>query len=217
MQNITIANQSYSVADITARFNDAQTNPAVHGVTLASDIANMLATSITTFANIVQATPVVLAAKNKDRNIMKLSTLNAMLSSSLATYTNAVKNSARKQGSDQEKVDNFKAKKAAYTRDADCAALATSDKSGMAMIVYLTYPNPRASGQRYFIDADTNEIMSTEDVAALMRPADAKRLLDPPTVTHNKTHDIEHTVSVRSVYLHNIFRVVANKQTATNF
>ena len=217
MQNITIANQSYSVADITARFNDAQTNPDLHGVTLASDIANMLATSITTFANIVQATPVVLAAKNKERNIMKLSMLNAMLSSSLDTYTNAVKNSAKKQGSDAEKVDNFKAKKAAYTRDASCAALATSDKSGKGMLVYLTYPNPRASGQRYFIDADTNEILSTEKVASLMRPADARNLLDPPTVTHNKTHDIEHTVSVRSVYLHNIFRVVANKQTATNF
>jgi len=217
MQNITIANQSYSVADITARFNDAQANPDLHGVKLAGAVSSILATSITTFANIVQATPVVLAAKNKERNIMKLSMLNAMLSSSLATYTNAVKNSARKQGSDAEKVDNFVPRKAAYTRSESCAALATSDATGKGMIVYLTYPNPRAGTKSYFIDADTNQVMSREDVAELMRPADAKRLMDPPTVTHNKTHDIEHTVSVRSVYLHNIFRVVANKQTATNF
>jgi len=217
MQNVTIAGQTFTVAQVAARFNDAQANPRAHGSTLSAEVARILATSVTTFAHVVQATPVLLKAANKARNIMKLSTVNVMLSSSHATYENAVKNSATKQDSDADKVAAFKPQAANFTRDADCAALATSNKTELPMLVYLTYPNPRNAGKRYFIDADSNELMSTQDVAELMTPSGAKQLLDPPAVTHNKTHDIEHTVSTRSVNMHNIFKVVANKQTATNF
>lgn len=216
MSTLTIANQTLAVADVTARFNDAQESPDAHGVQLASDVLNILRNTTTTFAHIVQATPVKLAAKNKARNIVKLSSVNVMISTSHATYANAVKNSATKQGSDEQKVEDFKPQEAWFARDEQCAALGVGKKNGLPVLIYMTYPNPRSSGKRYFIDADTDELMTAEEVAALMTPSGAKQLLEPETVHHNKTHDIEHTVSTRAVYLHNIFKVIANKQAIDN-
>ena len=216
MSTVNIANQTLAVADVTARFNDAQANPDAFGVQLAADVLNILRNTTTTFAHVVQATPVKLAAKNKARNIMKLSAVNVMIATSAETYARAVKNSANKQGSDAEKVDNFQAQEAWFERDQNCAALGVGKKNGSPVLIYMTYPTPRNTGKRYFIDADTNETMTAEQVAELMTPSGAKQLLDPATTHHNKTHDIEHTVSTRAVYLHNILRVVANKQAADN-
>jgi hypothetical protein len=217
MQDITIAGQVFTIADITARFNDAQANPEAHGVHVASNIQNVLRNTITTFAHVVQMTPVTLAAKNKARNIMKLATVNALISSSLATYENAVKNSATKKGEDADKVASFKPAAANFTRQADCAALAISNKTGLPQLVYLTYPNPRGASKAYYIDADTNTVLAKDEVAELMRPADADKLLNPVTEQHNKTHDLKHNVGVRAPYLHNIVKVIANKQTVDNF
>ena len=221
MSTVTIANQTFPVADIAARFNDAQEAPEARGVQMAADVQNILRNTVTTFAHVVQATPVKLAAKfskgPEKRNICKLSTVNVVISSSHATYENAVKNSAPKAGADADKVAAFKPQAAKFTRDADCAALAVSNNKGLPMLVYMTYPNPRSAGKRYFIDADTNELMTAEQVAELMTPSAAKQLLEPSTTQHNKKYDIEHTVNTRSVYLHNVVKVIANKQAADNF
>lgn len=217
MSTVTIANQTFPVADVAKRFNDAQESPEALGIQMAADVQNILRNTITTFAHVVQATPVKLAAKNKDRNICKLSTVNVVISSSHATYENAVKNSATKLGNDADKVAEFKPQAAKFTRDEKCAALAVSNNRGLPMLVYMTYPNPRSAGKRYFIDADTNELMTAEQVAELMTPSAAKQLLEPSTTQHNKKYDIEHTVNTRSVYLHNVIKVIANKQAADNF
>ncbi len=42
MQNVTIAGQTFTVEQVAARFNDAQANPAVHGSSLSSEVANIL-------------------------------------------------------------------------------------------------------------------------------------------------------------------------------
>lgn len=221
MQTLNIAGQAFTVADITARFNDAQANPEANGVQVASNIQNVLRNTITTFAHVVQMTPVVLAAKyakgEGKRNIMKLASANVMISSSLATYENAVKNSAIRKGEDADKVASYKPAAANFTRQADCAALAVSNKTGLPQLVYMTYPNPRGAGKAYYIDAETNTVLNLDQVAELMRPADAKKLLDPPTETENKTHGFTHGVGVRAPYLHNIVKVIANKQTVDNF
>jgi hypothetical protein len=217
MNTLTIANQTFTPADIVTRFTAAQDSPETMGIQLAGDIGNLLRNTVTTFAHVVQATPVKLAAKNKARNILKLSTTNVMLSSSHATYQNAVKNSATKQGSDQQKVEDFKPQETWFTRDEKCAALAVSKKNGLPVLVYMIFPNPVNTGKRYYIDADTDQIMSIEDVTALMTPSEAKKVLEPSTVHHNKKHDIEHTVSTRAVYLHNVIKVIANKQTVDNY
>lgn len=217
MSTVTIANQTFTIADVAERFKDAQEMPEALGVQMSAEVLNVLRNTVTTFAHVVQATPVTLAAKNKARNICKLSSVNVMISTSHATYENAVKRSAIKAGSDENKVAEFKPQAAKFTRDEKCAALAVSNNKGLPMLVYLTFPNPRGAGKRYFIDADTNELMSTEAVAELMTPSGAKTLLEPNAVHHNKKYDIEHTVSTRSVYLHNVIKVIANKQTADNF
>ena len=217
MNTFTIANQTFTTDQVVKRFADAQNAPETSGVQMASDIFNILRNSVTTFAHVVQATPVKLASKNSNRNILKLSSVNVMISSSHQTYERAVKNSATKAGSNENKVDKFKAQKAWFTRREDCAALATANKNGLPVLVYMTYPNPRNSGKRYFIDADTNEIMSKEDVAELMTPSAAKQLLDPPATQKNVKYGIEHNVSTRAVYLHNVLKVIANKQAADNF
>lgn len=217
MQTLTVAGQSFTIADVTARFNSAQVNPEEHGVQVASNIQNVLRNTITTFAHVVQMTPVTLAAKHKARNIMKLASANVLISSSLATYENAVKNSATKKGEDADKVASYTPAPANFTRQLDCAALAVSNKTGLPQLVYLTYPNPRGAGKAYYIDAETNTVITKEQAAELMRPADAKRVLDPPTETENKTHGFKHGVGVRAPYLHNIAKVIANKQTVDNF
>jgi hypothetical protein len=217
MQPIIIAGQSFTVADIAARFIAAQAQPEAHGHTVAANIQDVLRTSITTFAHVVQMTPVTLAAKNKALRILKLHSVNVLISSSLATYENAIKNSATRKGQDAEKVAGYTPAAANFTRQPDCAALAVSKKSGLPQLVYLTYPNPRGADKVYFIDADTNTVMNVSEMAELMRPADAKKLLDPPTETENKTHGFKHGVNVRAPYLHNVIKVIANKQTVDNF
>lgn len=217
MSTLTIANQTFTVDQIVSRFNDAQDAPETSGIQMSSDIFNILRNTVTTFAHVVQATPVKLAAKNSERNIMKVSTSNVMISSSHDTYERAVKNSAVKAGSNENKVAEFKPQKAWFTRREDCAALATANKNGLPVLVYMTYPNPRNAGKRYFIDADTQEMMTAEQVAELMTPSAAKQLLDPPATQKNVKHDIEHTVGTRAVYLHNVLKVIANKQAADNF
>jgi hypothetical protein len=53
------------------------------------------------------------------------------------------------------------------------------------------------------------------DVASLLTPSAAEKLLNPPKTVHNKTYDVHHTVKVRTIALKNIEEVVANNTTAT--
>lgn len=217
MQNtITLNNTNYTTQQIVQHFNTAQANTQQTAQNTASAVQAMLANTKTTFAHVVQVTQVKTAAAHKQQTILKVSSVNVMLSTCANTYTNAVKNSAAKQATNStNNVNNFKASKASFTRTS-CAAIAHSNKTQALQLVYLAFNNVKSANKTYYICANTMQVLSKEQVAQYLTASAAKQLLNKQTTVTNKTHNIVHTVHTRSVNMHNVISVTANKTTVNN-
>jgi hypothetical protein len=156
-------------------------------------VRNTLANASDVNVVVHQCTAVATAAAHKDVKIYKHSKVLAQLSNNPSAYTAAV----RSETGNEE----FTARAATFTRDAECAALVTSAKGNMQLcyIAQGTLGSPV-----YTIDG---EPASKEDVAEFLTPSARKALLDPPTAVYNATQDVWHTVQVRTVNLSNIVAI----------
>lgn len=189
-----------------------------HSATLEQNLRTVLAMNprVAQFVNVVQVTPVKTAAKHKARRIFKVSRGNYYVSTSMETYTNAVKNSAAKRAdNDAEAIENFQTRQAWYEHDSECAAIGRHRQSKEPVLCYFFKQGAAAKSEAYYVDADTGTEVTLQQVAELLTPAECDKLLNPPKETHNKGNDITHDVGVRAVYLKNIAQVTANKQTIT--
>jgi hypothetical protein len=178
-----------------------------NSVTLtAQAIANVLNAKASTFANIVYVTQVATSAKHKAVNIQKVTQANVQLFSTSYAYASAVQKSASKIAQNNvANVQQFTAQ-ANYFTHTNCYSI-VQHNSNSNLYLYAVYNNAQSM---YFIN---NTVATKQQVAQYLTASAAQKLLqDSNTVVHNATHDVLHTVHIRTIALANIVSIVANKQ-----
>jgi hypothetical protein len=165
-----------------------------------------------TFANIAYVTDVKLAAAHKHNVVQKVTVANVQLFNNLKAFTdvyvNAVKRTATQIATnnmqnvaDFEKQDN-------YFTHTNCYSV-VQHKTNNNKYLFAIFNTAQSM---YFINAQQS---TKQQVAALMQPAAAKKLLEESNVVRNVANNIEHTVQVRTIALQNIVSITAQKQTIT--
>ena len=165
-----------------------------------------------TFANITQVTavPGIAAAHKTANTIVKVTVANVQLFNNVADYANvyaaAVKRTAAQIAENNaEAVAEFKQQDNYFTHTA-CFSLVQHKTDTSKFYLYAIYNN---ADSMYFI----NNVQATkQQVAALLQPAAAKKLLEDNRVVHNVTNNIMHTVQCRTVALNSIVQIKAVKQ-----
>lgn len=179
----------------------------VNAVTLnAQAISNVLASKASTFASIVYVTQVATSAKHKHVNIQKVTKANVQLFNTNFAYAQAVQKSASAiSANNTSNVQAFTAQ-ANYFTHTNCYSIVKHNTSN-ALYLYTSFNNAKSI---YFI----NNVQATKQQVAqyLTASASAKLLQNDNNVVHNATHNVLHTVNVRTIALANIVSIVANKQ-----
>ena len=160
----------------------------------------------TTFAQLLQVTPVALAAAHKARQIYKVTKANVQLFNNLQAYTNAyenaVKRSATKLGQDKDNVSDFQAQSNWFEHD-DCYSIVHSKKDNSKVYLFAIYNKADS------VYVENNTVVDKQHVAEYMTASAAKELLAPSATVTNVTHGIEHKVHVRTTSLDNIVSIKA--------
>lgn len=165
-----------------------------------------------TFANIVQVTQVGTAAAHKAHNVQKVTQASVQLFNNVNdfnVYANAVKRSASKIADNAAAdVSNFTTQES-YFAHTNCFSLVQHKKDNTKFYLYAIYNSAQSM---LFID---NTLATKQQVAMLLQPAAAKKLLEENTVVQNVANNVLHTVQVRTVSLDSIVQITAQKQTLT--
>lgn len=169
-------------------------------------IANALRPG-TNFASVEYITQVKTAAAHREMNIQKHTVANVQLFANIrdarAVFEAAVKRSATKLGEDAARVDAFEQQSNWFTHT-DCWSVVQHNKTG-ALYLYAIF---NGADSVWTINGAP---ATRADVAQYLTPSEANKLLNPPATVHNKTHDVHHTVTVRTIALDNVQRIVVNK------
>lgn len=204
--------------DAIRKYHKANANPAAQQHKNAGVLHALFSnTKGTAFANITQATQVKLAAAHKDHSIIKVSranvTLFANVNAAKEHFANAVKRSATSLGeSSQSNIDNFQQQSNWFTHDHSLSDLYCIVRHCHKDSYYL-YAVYNSVQETAYYSEDLGRELSKEEVAEYMTPSAAKALLNPDKTVHNKTHDVKHNVTLRTVGLQNVVSITANKQT----
>lgn len=174
------------------------------GINVANIINALANIKSTTFATLTQASKVKTAAKHNAQNIFKITVQNVTLCNSNASiYSNAVSKQTQDTftalPSNYEMIDN------SYSV---CALKSNTSKHYLRAIVN------RALQVVYYC-ANTNTVLSKEQVAEYLTKSAADKLLNPVASTHVQHADVTHTVTARTFALQNIYSINVNKQTLT--
>ena len=156
-----------------------------------------------------QAAQVQTAAAHKANNVQKVTVANVQLFANInaftSVYANAVKRSAAQIASnDAASVAAFTAQQN-YFAHTQCYSI-VAHKQTQAQYLYAIYNN---ASSVYFIN---NAVATKQQVAALLTASASAKLLQASNTTHNATHNVTHNVNVRTIALHNIVSIHANKQ-----
>jgi hypothetical protein len=165
-----------------------------------------------TFANIAYVTDVKLAAAHKHNVVQKVTVANVQLFNNLQAFTdvyvNAVKRTAAQIASnDAQNIADFE-KQDSYFTHTNCYSV-VQHKTNNNKYLFAIFNNAQSM---YFINAQQ---ATKQQVAALMQPAAAKKLLEDNALVHNVANNITHSVQVRTIALQNIVSITAQKQTLT--
>lgn len=176
---------------------------------MKTQISALLGNSSTTFANINYTTKVATAAKFKAINITKTTAANVTLFANIKALTTVYKNAVIKSANniDDQAIADFIVSDT-YFEHTDCFSIVkhkTQDK-------FYLYAMFNHSSSEYFIDGVK---ASKQDVAAFLTPSAATTLLAPNNIVHNKTNDVLHAITIRTISLDNINSMVANKSSLT--
>lgn len=190
----------------------ALTDKANNVVITPQQIEAMLANvKGTTLASIVQVTDVAsVAAANKANKVQKVTQARIQLFNNVADYKNvytaAVKRTAAAiADNDQAAVAGFEQQDNYFEHTATFSLVKHKTQQDK-FYLFAIYNN---ADSMYFIN---NSPASKQQVAALLQPAAAKKLLEDTSVVHNKANDILHTVQVRTIALASIVQLKAMKQ-----
>lgn len=157
-----------------------------------NDIVQLLSTvKGTTFASIDTDTEVKPSAANKHVSIRKLTTANVQLFNSIRDYEIFAKAVRRSAGVEEfEQSDN-------WFEHTDCWSVVRHPSKGTEYL-YAVYNGARST---FTIDGMP---ATRAEVAALLTPSAAAKLMDDSGVVYNKKNDVEHTVIPRVIALENV-------------
>jgi hypothetical protein len=179
----------------------------------ANTITAMLDNASVTFANIAYTTQIATSAANKQHVVQKHVVANVQLFANIKqatqVFANAVKRSAAQIASnDAQNVAAFE-QQSNYFAHTNCYSI-VQHKQNAKLYLYCIYNNVQSAV--YTID---NVVATKQQVAQLLTASAAAKLLQESNTVVNKTHNVEHNVTVRTIALDNIKSVTANKQTVT--
>lgn len=211
MQNLTnLSTKTLTSAQITTivavHTNNAKNSASVQ-LACANNIKKMLSSNSATFANVTTCTTVKLASAKNNKlvsanlQILKISNANITLN---ANYTNSVNKSAN--------ITNFVANKSANntTTYNNCLKHNINTNNYLLQVTYNKVFNS------VYINAQTQQILTKQQVATYLTASAAKKLLAVQTnVTHNITNNVTHNVVLRTIALNNVITLCANKHTLT--
>ena len=200
----------------TLTLAQAQNAIALHAnntVVTAQQIQNLLQNVSVTFAQITYVTLVATAAAHKAQNIQKVTTANVILCSSVKAHTSVYANKVRKTAAaistnNAQAVAAFTAAQNYFTHTATHCIVAHTQHANK-MYLYAIYNNASS------VYMHNNAVVSKQHVAAYCTKSAAAQLLQQSNIVVNKTHNIAHTVQVRTIALSNIVSIKARKQLLT--
>lgn len=175
------------------------------------DVQNLLAgVHGVTFASIMYATQVKTAALYKDKIIHKVSVGNVQIANNLLSFTSVYANAVRRTAQGiaanlQSNIDNF-VPQDNYFEHTPCYSVVRHRQQNK----YYLYAIFNNASSRYISNGVE---LSKQEVAEYMTPSAADKLLNGTREVHNVTHDILHTVQVRTIQLEKIVSIKAMGQT----
>lgn len=199
---LTVAQQIVNTLTATQANNSSNVN--------VTNVINMLQNvKSTTFATLTQASQVSTAAAHKAQNIYKITVQNVTLcNSSASLYNNAV---TREVVATQQ-ADAFTALPSNYVMLANSysvvALKSNTNKHYLRAIVNKCL-------QSVYYCANTNTLLTKEQVAEYLTASAAKALLETSKETTVQHANITHSVIARTFALSNIYNINAAKQTLT--
>ena len=175
---------------------------------MRNKITALLDQTASTFARVAYTTKVKTAAAFKDYDVRKHTVANVQLfanvNAATEVFANAVKKSAKKLGQDASHFESS----GNYFHHTDIYSIVehnTQDK----FYLWCFYNNAKST---YSINGVP---VLKADVAPLLTPAEREKLLNPTKRTHNKTHDVEHEVVIRTIGLDSITSITTRGITIT--
>jgi hypothetical protein len=184
----------------------ALSNNSIETQAIIDALANVTST---TFATLTQASRVKTAAKHNNQNIYKITVQNVTLCNSTSSlYNNAV----TREVVATEQAQAFTAMPSNYDM-IDGSYSVVSLKSNPAKHYLRAIVNKCLEVVYYC--ANTNRVLTKEEVAEYLTASAAKQLLAPATKTVVQHANIEHTVTVRTFAIENIYSINLNKQALT--
>ena len=175
-----------------------------------AQVQQLLQNVSVTFAQICYVTKVATAAAHKAQSISKVTSANVMLASNLqahtALYARAVrKNAAQYAQNDASAVAAFTAAQSYFAHTATHCIVQHKQNAALQYL-FAIYNNASS------VYVHNNSVVSKQHVAQYCTASAAAQLLQACSTTHNKTHNIVHSVTVRTIALSNIVSIRARKQ-----
>ena len=163
-----------------------------------------------TFAQITYVTTVQLAAAHKAQNIQKVTTANVLLASNLQAHTQLYaravrKNAARYVQNNATAVAAFTAQQSYFVHTAT-HCIVQHAQHAHKLYLFAIYNSAQS------VYMHNNVVVSKQHVAQYCTASAAKQMLQIDNTVHNKTHNIVHSVQVRTIALSNIVSIRARKQ-----
>ncbi len=177
-------------------------------------IANALAnTSAATFASVNYNTQIATAAAHKHNAVHKNVTANVTLFSNIKhanVYANALAKNANKTNEAQNASNAAIAQnmQSTHYEHTNCYSIVYNAK----LNTYYLYCIVNNAQSVYYIN---NAQATKQQVAQLLTASAANKLLSNNSVQYNATHNVEHTLHLRTIKCSNINTITINKQTYT--
>jgi hypothetical protein len=198
MQNITLQQALQAIAK---QQNNVQIT--------AAQVQALLANASVTFAQVYSVTQVATAAAHKATVIHKVTVANVMLCSNIAAHTSVyarkVKRSAAQYASNNSAaVAAFTATQNYFTHT-QCYSIVQHTQHANKQYLYCIYNNARS------VYVHNNKLLTKQQVAQYLTKSAAATMLQTDNTVVNKTHNIVHNVTVRTIALSNIIAIKARK------
>ena len=168
---------------------------------MQKQIKKLLANASTTFANINYTTVVKTAATHKTVVIKKTTSANVTLFANIKAATNVFANAVQKNANVQNFVTSSN-----YFKHTNCYSI-VQHKTNNKFYLYAIF---NAASSTYTIN---NVAATKQQVAQYLTASAAQKLLTNTSSTYNAKNNVTHNVVVRTIALHNINSITANKQT----
>jgi hypothetical protein len=152
----------------------------------------------------------------------KVTVANVQLFNNLNAFTNAYENAVRRNaaripGNDAAAVAQFSSQGNWFEHET-CYSIVRKTSNPSQKYLFGIYN----FGESLYVEVtnspsplvDPLRVVSKEHVAQFMTPAERDKLLNPPALVRNVTHDIEHGVIVRTTALENVVRLQVRGEVA---